>query len=57
MKEALESLRSAVRPVVTLALVAGFIFAAFTNGPAADTLGPPTGIIVAWWFAERGKKP
>lgn len=48
-----ESIRTLVRPLVTLAFVAGYIAAAFVNHDAADTLEMLTGVVVGWWFSER----
>lgn len=57
MNNLLKFLRGAVRPVVTLGLVAAFVAAAFSSGEAAELLGPPSMLIVGFWFRDRTNKP
>lgn len=46
-------IRTLVRPLVTVGIVAGFVAAAFTSPEAADKLESLTGIVMAWWFSDR----
>lgn len=52
----IEIIRASVRPVVTIALVGGFIAAAFIDAEAAKLLMGLTGTAVGFWFADRSKK-
>lgn len=56
MNNVLKFLRGAVRPVVTMGLVAAFAAAAFYDDDAAKVLGPPAMLIVGYWFRDRTNK-
>ncbi|MEY4762770.1 MAG: hypothetical protein RLZZ200_2626 [Pseudomonadota bacterium] len=47
------SIRSLVRPAVTLCLVGGFVVGAFANASAAEILKDLTVAVVAFWFGQR----
>lgn len=51
-----ESIRTLVRPVVTLAFVVATIIAAFSDGDAFERLAPISGGVVSFWFVDRMKK-
>jgi pheromone shutdown protein TraB len=46
-------IRTLVRPLITVGIVAGFVVAAFTSPEAADKLESLAGIVMAWWFSDR----
>lgn len=52
----IEALRGAVRPLVTMALVGGFIAGAFWERNAAELIGPPAMLTVGFWFRSREQK-
>ena len=45
--------RTIVRPVVTVGLVAGFVTGAFVNPEAADKLESLACMVMVWWFRDR----
>ncbi len=49
----MEELRSAVRPLVTFALVLALIAAAFLDTAAAEQIREPALIVVGFWFGQR----
>ncbi len=49
----MEQLRSAVRPLVTFALVLALIAAAFLDTAAAGQIRDPALIVVGFWFGQR----
>ena len=53
MSEKVAAIRSLVRPVVTIGVVAAFALAAFVNREAAETLKEITLVLVSFWFGQR----
>ena len=49
-------IRTLVRPLITVGIVAGFVVAAFTSPEAADKLESLAGIVMAWWFSDRASQ-
>ena len=49
----IDTLRAAVRPTVTWALVGAFIAAAFVDREVAGLIGGPMGIVIGFWFSDR----
>ena len=50
-----EMMRALVRPTVTWGLVAAFVAAAFTDREVAGLIAGPMGIVLGFWFKERGE--
>ena len=49
----METLRAAVRPTVTWALVGAFIAAAFVDREVAGLIAGPAGLVIGFWFTSR----
>jgi hypothetical protein len=55
--QGLRVLRGSVRPLVTFGMTVAFVLAALAGREfATTTLGPPTMLMLGWWFYERAKR-
>ncbi len=52
----IEAIRSLVRPVVTVAIVAALIYGFVTKLVSVEVFMVPAILIVKWWFEDRKEK-